>query len=147
VTRATTYGAPSRKYRSGYRGGDGKLVGGGEVENLELLDELRHGDRRSVQQRLPFRNSDVEIARSSGPNGINCNLKCVDSSQRARTLTVQASTVGIELVLEVEEPAREIAYVRSEGVLEAVEDTPILDTEAAEIEGKWGLLCRRIKRG
>jgi hypothetical protein len=64
VTSATTYGAPSRKYRSGYRGGDGKLVGGGEVKNnLEILYELRHGDRRSVQQRLSFRNGDVEIAR------------------------------------------------------------------------------------
>jgi hypothetical protein len=52
-------------------------------------------------------------------------LKCVDS-QRARTFTRQAPAVGIELVLEVEEPAREIAHVRSEGVLEAVENTPIL---------------------
>jgi hypothetical protein len=47
-------------------------------------------------------------------------------------LAVQAPAVGIELVLELEEPAREIAHVRSEGVLEAVEETPILDTEAAE---------------
>ena len=95
------------------------------MENLEVLDELRHGDRRSVQYRLPFRNSDVEIACSSGPNGINCNLECVDS-QRARTFTRQAPTVGIELVLEFEEPAREIAHIGSEGVLEAVEEAPIL---------------------
>ena len=90
------------------------------MKNLEVLDELRHGDRRSVQQRLSFRNGDVEIARSSGPNGINCSLKCVDS-QRARSFTFQALAVGVELVPELEEPAREIAHVRSEGVLEAVE--------------------------
>ena len=95
------------------------------MENLEILDELRHGDRRSVQQRLSFRNGDVEIACSSGPNGINCNLKGVDI-QRARAFTFQASAVGVELVPELEEPAREIAHVRSEGVLEAVEKTPIL---------------------
>jgi hypothetical protein len=66
-----------------------------------------------------------EVARTSGPNGINCNLKCVDG-HRARALTIQASAVGVELVLEAEEPAREIAHVGSEGVLEAVEKTPIL---------------------
>jgi hypothetical protein len=56
---------------------------------------------------------------------LNCNLKGVDS-QRARTFTIQASTVGVELVLELEEPTREVAHVGSEGILEAVEKAPIL---------------------
>jgi hypothetical protein len=32
----------SRKHSSGYGGGDGKLVGGGEVKRLEVLHQLRH---------------------------------------------------------------------------------------------------------
>jgi hypothetical protein len=114
ATHDAVPGPWSRKHSSGH-GGDGrKLVGGGEVEGLEVLDELRHVDRRSVQKLLSLGNHDVEVARTSGPNGINCNLKGVDG-QRARALAIQASTAGVELILEVEEPAREIVHVGSEG--------------------------------
>jgi hypothetical protein len=99
------------------------------VKSLEVLHQLRHGYRRPVQYRLSFRDDDVcvEVARidTSGPNGVNCNLKCV-GRQRARAFARQAPSVNVELVFEFEEPAREVAHVGSEGVGGAVEQAPIL---------------------